>query len=191
MKKLSLALFAIAMMAAASFAQGKANYSGTWTLDKEKSTLGGPMRIESMTLTVAQTDKDIKVETVTKRQAPPEGAGAPTAGAPGGGPGRGPGGRGGFGAADGTTVYSLDGKETKTEVDGPMGKMPVTHKGSAKTDGSLELSSSRTFSGQMGEVTMTTKETWKLTDDGKTLTVDRVNSTPRGDQTAKLVFTKS
>jgi hypothetical protein len=189
MRKVSFAAFAVLMLAAAAFAQG--NYSGTWKLDKERSTLPGPMRIDSMTLTVAQTDKEIKVESVTKRQPPPEGAGAPTAGAPGGGPGRGPGGRGGFGMADGTSVYSLDGKETKAEVDGPMGKMPVTYKGAAKTDGSLELSSSRTFSGQMGEVTMTTKETWKLTDDGKTLTVDRVNSTPRGDQTAKLVFTKS
>lgn len=188
MRKVSFAGFAVLMLAAAGFAQG--SYSGTWKLDKERSTLAGPMRIDSMTLTVAHTEREIKVETATKRQAPPEGAGAPTAGAPGGGPGRGPVGRGGMGMADGTTVYSLDGKETMAEVDGPMGKMPVTYKGSAKADGSLELSSSRTFSGRMGDVTMTTKETWSLSADGKTLTIDRVNSTPRGDQTAKLVFTK-
>lgn len=188
MKKLSLALFAVAMMAAASFAQGKANYSGTWTLDKDKSTLGGPMRIDGMTLTVAQTDKEIKVETATKRLPPNDTPGAPTAGAPGGGPGRG---RGGMGMGDGTTVYSLDGKETKAEIDGPMGKMPVFYKAAAGADGSLELSSKRSFSGPQGEITMTTKETWKLSADGKTLTVDRVNATPRGDQTAKLVFSKS
>lgn len=187
MKKLSLALFAISLMAAAALAQGKANYSGTWTLDKEKSTLGGPMRIDGMTLTVAHTDKEIKVETATKRLPPND----VPAGAPGGGPGRGMGPRGGMGMGDGTTVYALDGKETKAEVDGPMGKMPIFYKGSAAADGSLELSSKRSFNGPQGEITVTTKESWKLSADGKTLTVDRVNSSPRGDQTSKLVFTKS
>lgn len=187
MKKLSLALFAISLMAAASFAQGKASYSGTWTLDKDKSTLAGPMRIDSMTLTVAHTDKEIKVETATKRLPPNDTPGAPTAGAPGAGPGR----RGAMGMGDGTTVYSLDGKEIQAEVDGPMGKMPVTYKGSVRTDGSLELSSSRSFNGPQGAITTTTKETWSLSADGKTLTVDRVNSTPRGEQTSKLVFSKS
>ena len=93
MKKLSLALFAISMMAAAALAQGKANYSGTWNLDKDKSTMSGPMRIDGMTLTVAHTDKEIKVETATKRLPPNDTPGAPTAGAPGTGPGR----RGGMG----------------------------------------------------------------------------------------------
>ena len=72
-----------------------------------------------------------------------------------------------------------------------MGKFPVTYRGNAETDGSLKLSSSRTFSGPQGEVTVTTKETWKLSTDGKTLTVDRENASPRGNQTSKLVFTKS
>lgn len=178
MRKVSFAAIAVLMLAAAAFAQGKANYSGAWTLDKDKSTLAGPMRIDSMTLTVTQTDKEIKVETATKRLPPNDG------------PGRGMGGRGGFGMGDGTTVYSLDGRELKTEVDGPMGKMPVIYKGAVKTDGSLELSSSRTFGGPSGEMTMTTKETWKLSADGKTLTIDRENSTPRGNQTSKLVFSK-
>lgn len=183
MRKLLFMAFAVCMLAAASFAQG-ANYSGTWKLDVEKSTFSGPARIESMTLTVAQTDKDIKVDTVTKRAAPP--ADAPAGGPPGGGRGR-----GGFGGGDGSVTYTLDNKETKVEVDGPMGKVPVTYKGSAETDGSLKLSSSRTFSGPQGEVTTTTKETWKLSADGKMLTVDRESTSPRGAQTSKLVFSKS
>lgn len=65
-----------------------------------------------MTMKVAQTDKELKVETSTKRAAPPEGqGGAP--GGQGGGMGRG-GMRGGF-SGDGTSVYSLDGKETTAE----------------------------------------------------------------------------
>jgi len=71
-----------------------------------------------------------------------------------------------------------------------MGKMPVIYKGSSETDGSLKLSNSRIFNGPQGEVTITTKETWKLSADGKTLTVDRESTTPRGNQTSKLVFNK-
>ena len=75
-------------------------------------------------------------------------------------------------------------------MDGPNGKMPVVYKGSAGSDGSLTLSNSRTFSGPMGEISMTTKETWRLSADGKTLTIDRESTTPRGQQTAKLVFVR-
>lgn len=198
MKKLALALFAVSLMAAAALAQGKANYSGTWNLDKEKSTLTGPMRVDSITLTVAQTAKDIKIDTESKRMAPTNmtpGApgGTPPAGAPpmGGVPGRGMGMGRGFGSfSDGSVTYSLEGKETKVEVDGPNGKMPVIYKGSLETNGTLKLSSSRTFNGPMGEINMSSKETWTLSADGKTLTVDRESTTPRGAQTSKLVFVK-
>lgn len=154
------------------------------------------MRPDSMTLTVTQTAKEITVDTATKRLPPPEvvGPNAP-AGAPPVGPGdgqvRGSGrGFGGFGMGDGSATYSLDGKELKVEMDGPNGKMPVVYKGTLEANGSLKLSTSRTFGGQMGEITMTTKETWTLSADRKTLTVDRENSTPRGAQTSKLVFIK-
>lgn len=204
MKKLSLALLVISIMAAAAFAQGKTNYSGKWNLDAEKSTFSGPMRVDSMTLTVAQSASELKVDTETKRNPPanmPGGAGQPPAGGPPagappgmggpGGPGRGPGGRGfGMGMGDGSVSYSLEGKETKVEMDGPNGKIPVIYKASLETDGSLKLSNSRTFQGPNGEMTMTSKETWKLSADGKTLTVDRENTNMRGTQTSKLVFVK-
>jgi hypothetical protein len=189
MKKLSLALFAISIMAMAALAQGKANYSGTWNLDKDKSTLSGPMRVDGMTLTVTQSAKDIKVDSVTKRLPPPNLPEGANPGAPGGGRGMGRG-FGGFGIGDGSTTYSLDGSELKVEMDGPNGKMPVIHKGTQESNGSLKLSTSRTFTGPMGEMTMTTKETWSLSADGKTLTIDRENTTPRGNQTSKLVFIK-
>lgn len=203
MKKLSLALFAISLMAMAGLAQGKANYTGTWQLDKEKSTFSGPMRVDGITLTVAQTAKEIKVNTESKRnppmQMPGGGGGQPPAGGPpaGGAPqGAGPNGPGrgmgrGFGmTGDGSVTYSLEGKETKVEMEGPNGKMPVIYKASLETDGALKLSNSRTFMGPNGEITLTTKETWKLSADGKTLTVDRETTNPRGTQTSKLVFVK-
>ncbi|MBS1797020.1 MAG: hypothetical protein JSS81_24550 [Acidobacteria bacterium] len=191
-KTIFLATF-VCLLAISAFAQDKkTDFSGTWSLDKTKSQLDQRMQmgVESMTLTVAQTDKDIKVTTETKRTPPPDGAmqgGGGQGNGQGGGQGRGMG-RGGFG--DGTNLYTLDGKETTTEVDGPMGKMPVKLKAEMEKDGKLKLTSVRTFSGQMGEITLTTKETWSLSEDGKTLTVKRDSESPRGTNSSEMVFTK-
>ena len=182
---LMTAIFALFAMAAS--AQDKApNFGGTWNLDVAKSKLGDRNMIEAQTMTVTQTDKDIKIETKTTRKAPPEGAQPP------GGMGSGrPGGMGGgmMGGGDMPTTYALDGKETKTEVQGPMGSIPVTLK--AKFDaGKLQLSRSSTFNGPMGEMTMTTKETWELSADGNTLTVNTTRTTMRGDEATTKVFAK-
>lgn len=185
MKIVLTAIFTLVCAVAAVSAQDKmTDFSGKWNLDASKSKLDERMRIESMTLDVTQTDKEIKIETKTKRAPRPDGEMS------GGGQGRGMG-RGGFGGGgDGTTVYSLDGKETKSEQETAMGKIPVIFKAKMEKDGKLKLSSSRTFSGQMGEMTVTSKETWWLSDDGKTLTVKREMETPRGTNSSELVFTK-
>ena len=183
MKKVLFLTAFVCLMALSAFAQDKkaTDFSGTWTLDASKSKLDERARIESLTLTVTQTDKDIKVETATKRLPPPEGTGT----GQGGGMGRG----GGFGGGDGVTTYTLDGKETSTEVEGRMGKVPVKLK--AELDGGkLKLSRSSTFNTQMGEITTTTKETWSLSEDGKTLTVKRDMESPRGTNSSEMVFTK-
>lgn len=170
-------------LVSSAFAQDKAvNFAGTWNLDVAKSKLGDRNMIEAQTMTVTQTDRDIKVETKTTRKAPPEGTPPPGGGRPGGGPG-------GMGGGDMPTTYALDGKETKTEVQGPMGAMPVSLV--AKFEGSkLNLSRSSTFNGPMGEVTMTTKETWDLSADGNTLTVNTTRTTMRGAETTTKVFAK-
>lgn len=189
MKRVLFLTAFVCLLAVSAFAQKKSDFSGSWTLDVSKSKLDERARVESMTMTVAQTDKDIKVETATKRMPPPEGAGGQGNGT-GGGMGRGMG-RGGFGGGDGTTVYTLDGKETTTEVDaGQMGKVPVKLKANLESDGKLKLSNSRTITTQMGEISITTKETWALSEDGKTLTVKRDMETPRGTNSSEMVFTK-
>lgn len=160
-------------------------FGGTWNLDVAKSKLGERNTIETQTMTVTQTDKDIKIETKTTRKAPPEGAPPPGGGMGGGRPG----GMGGGMGGDMPTTYTLDGKETKTEMQGPMGPMPVALK--AKFEGGkLNLSRSSTFNGPMGEVTMTTKETWELSADGNTLTVNTTRTTMRGEETTTKVFAK-
>jgi hypothetical protein len=75
------------------------------------------------------------------------------------------------------------------EVDGPNGKMPIKYKGNIE-GGKANLSSSRTFSGGMGEVTVTTKDVWTVSPDGKTLTVVREQTSPRGTSNSTMVFVK-
>ena len=179
MIKMIVLTLAFCMSAVGVYAQ-KADFSGKWTLDVAKSKLGERNNIETQTLTVAQTANDIKIDTATKRAAPP-------AGAPGGGGGMG----GGMGrGADGPATYVLDGKDVKTEIPGPGGAtVPVTI--NAKIDGGkLVLSSSRTFTTPNGAITSTTKETWELSADGKTLTVNVERTSPRGTDTTTKVFVK-
>jgi len=184
-KTLFLAAF-VCLLAVSAFAQNKKDFSGSWTLDTSKSKLDERMRIEAMTMTVAQTDKDIKVETATKRMPPPADAGG--GGGMGGGMGRGGGMRGMGG--DTNFTYTLDGKETSVNQETPMGAMPVKLKAEMEKDGKLKLSSSRTFNTPNGEMTMTTKETWSLSEDGKTLTVKREMESPRGTNSSEMVFMK-
>ena len=172
-----LTLFVMAVSVSAQ----KASFSGTWTLDVAKSKLGERNSIASQTLTVVQSDKDVKVTTSTKRTPPPEGA--PGGGGPGGRPG------GGMGSGESSVTYNLDGKEVATEQEGPMGKIPVKMTG--KSDGSkLWFSTSRTFNTPNGEMTQTTKESWSLSADGSTLTIDRETTSPRGSATTQSVYTK-
>lgn len=177
MKKVLFVTFAVCLFAMAAMAQ-KTSFAGTWTLDASRSKLDERMRIDSITLTVVQTAKDITITTATKRLPPND---APPAG----------GGRGMGRGGDGTNTYSLDGKEIKAEVDGPMGKVPVIYKGNLEADGTLKISSNQSFNGPNGEITITRKEAWKLSADGKSLTIEREQSSPRGSNTSTLVFTKS
>lgn len=184
MKKIFFLAAVVCLSAVAGFGQAKTDFSGTWNLDTAKSKLDERMRVESITLTVAQTDKELKVTTETKRMPPPADAPAGGPGGPGGGrgPGRGAGG-------DGTVTYALDGKETVVEVDGPNGKMPVKYNAVLET-GKATLTSNRTFSTPNGEMAVTSKDVWTLSADGKVLSVVQERTSPRGSSTATLVFNK-
>ena len=184
MKKIFFLAAMLCLTAAAGFGQAKpTDFSGTWNLDIAKSQVNERMRIEALTMTVGQTAKELKVTTETKRQAPPADAAAnPNPAGPGRGAGRGMGG-------DGTVAYSLEGKETVVEVDGPNGKMPIKY--TAKLEGGkANLASTRSISGPMGDLTVTVKDVWSLSADGKTLTVVREQSSPRGTTSSTLVFVK-
>lgn len=161
-------------------AQEKAtDFSGNWELDKAKSKLDERTRIESMTMNVTQSDKELKIATIAKRSAPPEGANR----------GGGRQGGGGFGGGDGTQTYSLDGKETKTQVGGGQFAGEATFKAKWEKD-KLKLTSSRNIETPNGAISISTKETWSLSEDGKSLTVKRDMETPRGTNFSEMVFIK-
>jgi hypothetical protein len=186
MKKLAILTAVFCLFSLSAFAQSKASFAGNWELDVNKSKLPEMSRVEAMSMKIAQTDKDLKIEQTTKRTARPEGEGNGI----GAGNRRGNWG-GGFGG-DGvqTFNYSLEGKETQTEGVPGIPAASATLKANLEKDGKLKLTSTRKFNSQMGEVTVTTKETWELLDGGKTLKVVRETENRRGLQTSEMYFTK-
>lgn len=178
MTKLFVLIAIMAALCLSAYAQTAVDYSGKWTLDVAASKLGERQNIESMTLAVTQTEKELKIETATKRAAAAE----ISMGGGRGGMGRG----GGIGRGNGTTTYSLDGKEKSVDMESPAGPIPVKYQ--AKQDGAvLKLSQTRTIN----TTTLATKEEWSLSQDGKTLTVKREMTAPRGTNSSTMVFKKS
>jgi len=186
----SALIFTLAVHAAAP-----GNFAGTWNLDKGKSQ-GLSQRLQgadSITWTIAQTDKTITIEEkVTGGQMGGPGGGAPPAGGapaggppPGGGGGQG-GGRGMGGGMGGPRTFNLDGSETTAD----LGRGKVARKATVGADGGIELVSKSTFQNQEGnEIVTTTTEKLSLSSDGKTLTVTRKVEGPRPSDST-FVFTK-
>jgi hypothetical protein len=144
-------------------------------------------RIEEIVMTVTQTEKELKVETKTRRIPPPEGE--RQGGRMGRGPGMGGGMLGGI-FGDGSNTYNLDGKETKVTQETPMGSVPIFTKAKIDDKGNLKISRTSTINTPMGEFALTMKETWSLSEDGKTLTVKRDMETPRGTNSMEMIFIK-
>ncbi|MGC2238967.1 MAG: TonB family protein [Pyrinomonadaceae bacterium] len=172
MKKILFLTAMFCLLAISASAQNKTDFSGDWELDTVQSKMDERMRVESMTMKVQQTEKDITVGTFTKRAVSNEG-----------GMNRG-------GTTPTALTYSLEGKKTKAEVGGGMMAGTATLKASLGADGKLNLSSVRNINTQMGAMTITVNETWELADGGKTLKVTRNMETPRGAQNSELVFAK-
>jgi hypothetical protein len=206
MRKLlcALSLISALVFSLAVHAAAPASFAGTWTLDKSKSQ-GLSQRIQgadSVTWTIAQTDKTITIEEkVTGGQgggpgggagAAPSGAppaGAPPAGGPPAGGGQG-GGRGmGGGGMMGPRTFNLDGTETSGEMMGGRAKFVRTSKWS-NDNKTLELITKSTFQREGEEITTTSTDKLELSADGKVLTVARHSESPRGPQDSTWVLNK-
>jgi hypothetical protein len=207
MKQVSIFLAAVFALSLTVFAQ--ANYSGSWELDKSKSKLDerAGKSIEAQTLIVSQTANSLTVEVKTKTiSSAGDGMGKPVdlsvdekakpiepskdvpMAAP---PIAAEGIRKGsvmtvssdFG--DGTTTYSFDGKDAKTTQESP-----IVSKAKLGKDGSLQLSQTKTISGPNGEMTISLKESWTLSSDGKVLNVKRETDTLSGKISSESVYEK-
>jgi surface antigen len=163
--KLTLIAALCLLIAGLAVAAAPAQFAGTWKLDKQKSdALQGPMAGADITLTVAQDDKQLAVETKysgTDRDVPAQ-----------------------------KVTYGLDGAETDHEF---AGRMPGKGKVAAKWLGdgkALELRATRTVNFQGEDRTITITEKWELDADGKTLKVARNVDFGQGSMASNLVFNK-
>lgn len=182
MKKI-LILLLLTFSAGSAFSQNKPDFSGEWELDIQKSKLDARARIESMTMRVTQSDEDIRIETFVKRQRISDQSRD--------GEGRGMGRFGsGFGMIGDTSyTYKLNGKETEVTQETPMGAIPVLLKARVEK-GKLKLNQTRILNTPMGQVYITVKETWQISEDGKSLAVKREIENPMGVNSSEMVFVK-
>jgi len=175
MKKITFltAIFCLCLQAVVAVFAATPNFAGNWELDVSKSKLPDTMQIESMTLKVVQTEKELSIQSATKRA------------------------RGSMdssmrrGDNNQTVIYSLEGKDINAEIGSGTMAGKETRRASVTSDGKLSLTLMRSFNNETGStVTVKTNDTWELMDEGKTLKVIRYMETPRGATNAEMYFTK-
>lgn len=166
MKAISKRIFSLLIAPAFLFAftskTDHSDFSGEWKLNESKSELGQMARFATRTIKADQKD-----DAITIAQTSPS-----------------------FNGDDVTITQTLsyDGKETETAL---FGNSKRRSNAKWSDDGktliinyTLELD----FGGQTSEVKGT--ETWNLSDDGKTLTIQINSSSQRGDFSSKAVYDK-
>jgi hypothetical protein len=164
MKEKVLAIvLTLAFTGPAALAAAKADFSGTWALDKARSE-GLPPDM-NQTLTVKQADDRVDVE--AKLSGP-------------------------RGEQTVTDSYFLDGKVrdfTPALVGGGTGKGKRTSAWTAEGDG-FDATEEATVEGPEGAETIKATRRWRLSPDGKTLTIEMTFEGPNGAVKSKRVFTK-
>jgi hypothetical protein len=81
--------------------------------------------------------------------------------------------------------YTLDGAPHTRDTDTGIQKAVVTAKVQGDT---LEIDTTQPFGGMPGNATLTIKEVWALSQDGKTLTITTTRDVPARQQTYKQVY---
>ncbi|MCA1575783.1 MAG: hypothetical protein LC794_00305 [Acidobacteria bacterium] len=154
---------ALVIAVCVAVASAKADFSGTWILDKTKSE-GLPPGL-NQTMTVVQTGDKLSLETKLINDE---------------------------GERVVSDSYMLDGKEaefTPQTPNGPAGKGKRTAKWSADGNG-IEVIENSTFDGPEGPVNIQMTRIWTLSADGKTLKIDLTADGPNGKQQVKRTFVK-
>ncbi|HEX5888442.1 MAG TPA: amidohydrolase family protein, partial [Pyrinomonadaceae bacterium] len=147
--------------ASSAQAQTKADFSGTWTLDKANSE-GLPPGMDQV-MTVVQTGDKLSLETKLIGE---EGEQV---------------------VAD---SYTLDGKETDFTPRTPGGQSGKGKRTAKWTADGIEVTETSTFDGPEGPVNVQLQRKWVLSADGKTLKIEIVAEGPAGKQQIKRTFIK-
>ena len=154
----------LACLALSITAQSKANFSGTWLLDRSKSDIQQMRNMADaqhagLTMVVDQQGNTLHVTRTFKIEGE---------------------------ARQEAHTYKTDGTETTNT--GLRGESVATK---ANWDGDqLVILSTRKVSMLVREVTVESKGIWRLSPDGKTLTIEGTIHAPRGEQRMRLVFDK-
>ena len=141
---------------------GKSNFSGTWTMNAEKSATGenAPRRVAAK-MTIVQKGDSLSIERLIKRNTGEE--------------------------TTTTEKLTTDGKECVSTV---MDR-PRTSTAKWSEDGKcLTVASKSVFERDGNKIEMNSTETWKLSEDGKSLNVDVASTSPRGDRKGTFVYDK-
>jgi hypothetical protein len=142
---------------------GPPDFSGSWTLNAEKSALGEGGRWRTpVRMTVTLKGDSLLVERVSRRDTGEE--------------------------RTSTERLSLDGKECQTGApDRPRTSKAVWAEGGKQ----IAVSSSSVFERDGNRMEMTSVEIWALSEDGKALTASFVSTSPRGERKATYVYDRT
>jgi hypothetical protein len=163
-KKFLAGLMISAVMLSFSFPDHRPDYTGTWLLNEGKSDFGQRGgRFAAHTIKVEQKEESI---TITKTSPSFQGGDDVTT----------------------SETFTFDGKEVQgTGFGGAVRKSTLKW----SDDGhNFSIHSSTTMERNGQTIEFTSAETWLLGEDGKTLTINTVSTTQRGEMTTKAVYNK-
>jgi len=150
------------LMSYMTFAGEKANFSGKWSLNEEKSELGEGRRwMVSTKLSITQEENNLSIERRLTRRSGEE--------------------------VDIIEKYTLDGKECENTLLESPKKSTVTW----SEDGqSLTISSTIVFERNGNKIEINTVEILKLIEDANSLSIDYTSQSPRGERKRIYIYDK-
>jgi hypothetical protein len=140
----------------------KADFSGTWTFNEEKSELGeGGRWMIASKISVTQKDSVMTIERTAQRR----------------------------GGEEFTTSekLTLDGKECENTMNERTRKSTANWSEDGKQ---LTIASKMVFEREGNQFEIKSVEIWQLTNEGKALSIDYTSQSPRGERKAVYVYDK-
>ncbi len=160
-KPFTALLILILILTASTISAQKADMSGEWKLNKEKSVIAdGQLFLTSITI-------KIKPDSLLTTRVYENGNGE---------------------QYPFDENLSLDGKECKLVIYDMPRTSTATR---SDSDGSIKISSATTFNGNNGEENMTAKESWKLDNEGQMLTLEFTNAMSGNESTGTYFYDRA